>query len=97
MTPPGRIARARRLNELYALRSRVSAEIIVIEKEIEVEAERPVIIVEAEMKRRRRRKAECGTDSGYHHHRRQRKEEACEACRLAHAAAERDRARRASA
>jgi hypothetical protein len=43
----------------------------------------------------RRKVAICGTDSGYHKHLRRLKEPACDPCRIAHAEAEKDRAKRA--
>lgn len=41
-----------------------------------------------------RRPAECGTDSGYYQHTRKWQEEACDACKQAHAIAERLRLRK---
>ncbi len=82
--------------DLYNLRSRINAEIVVIEHEIHAEAQRPELQAEELLQRKRRRVAECGTDGGYHNHRRIKKEPACQACKLAHAAAERGRTRRAA-
>jgi hypothetical protein len=97
MVTQGRTARARRLMELYNLRSRINAEIVVIEAEINAEAQVQIVVAETQLNRRRRRVAECGTESGYANHRRIKKEPACQACKLAHAAYERDRTRRAKA
>ena len=86
--------------DLYNLRAQVAGEIATIEAAITLEADlvRRQFEAEAHADRpKRRRIAECGTDGGYHHHRRVKKEQACLACRMAHSAAERDRAKRKKA
>lgn len=89
-------ARAKRLMDLYRLRASVNEQIAEIEAAMENEREaimRARAAANSVGIRGKRRPALCGTDSGYYHHLRRRKEPACEACKLAHSAAERSRAR----
>lgn len=57
----------------------------------------PTLVAEAPacLRRNRRGRAPCGTDGGYYRHTRTIREEACVACRMAHAAAEVARSARA--
>lgn len=90
--------RRQKVNDLYALRAKIANEIAGIEAQIDEEIRAMRRASEAARKQRvkvaRRPRAECGTDGGYYRHRRTLKEPACEACKLAHRVAERERAER---
>lgn len=93
MTPA---ERANRLLGLYDLHARVRGEIAALEAEIANEyaalRRAKAAAAKAGVKTSHRVVALCGTDSGYFRHRRQLHEPPCDACRLAHAAAEKARA-----
>lgn len=82
--------RRSRVQKLYSLRRQIDEEIAQIESEIAAEiaamkrAKEAARLAEAAVTIPRRREAECGTDGGYYRHRRTLKEDACDACKLAH-------------
>lgn len=89
--------RAQRLMDLYELRAKVVTEIGQIESAIQSEAAHAARVHDAFALGRRANegnRAQCGTDSGYQLHVRYRKEPACLACKLAHAAYEQARRKR---
>lgn len=89
MSIPPKRSRAERLMQLYRLRAQVEEEIAFLERDLA--REKDAIERAREAARANRL---CGTDGGYYHHRRIQKNDACTACKQAHAAAEADRKRR---
>lgn len=87
--------RAQRLIELYAIKAKLDNEIAILEAHMSNEAaavrRARIAAKAANISAPRNKKALCGTESGYAHHRRQGKGPACDACKLAHAAAEKRR------
>lgn len=87
--------RAGKLIKLYRLRVKVETEIAVLEGQIAAEEDAmrraKGAAKVAGVRTKRRQTALCGTDGGYYRHRRTLKERACEACKLAHRVAERNR------
>lgn len=85
-------SRRRRVEKLYALKRQVESEIKMIEQEIDQEIHAMKRARKAAAAKQivvpRKRIALCGTDGGYFRHRRTLKEDACEACKLAHRVAE---------
>ena len=77
---------AAKVAALLELRARIDARIKAAEQMLNAKAQTPAGM---------RGAAQCGTDSGYYRHRRTLHEPACDACRMAHAAAEKQRRNRA--
>lgn len=78
----------RTLADLYRLKARLDEEIALAEAALH---RARTLAREAGLRRRPARAAECGTDSGYYNHLRVTRTPACQACKLAHAAAEKAR------
>lgn len=92
--------RRARVQDLYDLRRKLSAEIAKIEAEVAAEiqairrAKEAARATERRIIFRRRPEAVCGTNGGYYRHRRKLNEDACEACKLAHRVYESERVSR---
>ena len=76
---------AAKITALWELRARIDARIRAAEQMLNAKMQAPAGV---------RGAAQCGTDSGYYRHRRTLHEPACDACRMAHAAAEKRRRNR---
>jgi len=91
-------SRTAHIERLYAMRRSINQEIARIEAEIDADiramrrAKEAAAVASVSVDRRTI--AACGTDGGYYRHIRTLDEDACEACKLAHRVAERERSAR---